>query len=238
MVAKKTNKKSPAKKRAQGRASIFLADFNTPEAPIGSIAPFCGAVTAAMESTGRWMLCDGRSLNRNEARFAPLFNAIGTAWGGDANPNFNIPDLRGRFLRGVDKDVSGVPTPAGSDGLIRDPERDGRAPANPDAANPANQGNRANNVGSMQNDAFQGHIHVDSGHSHPYKDIRQTDHQFADGGRDVRAMRDATDSDRVSSTVSANIGGPVQVAANIPLRIASAETRVKNAYVYWIIRYR
>ncbi len=184
------------------------------------------------------MLCDGRSLDMNDARYNPLFRAIGTAWGGDANPNFSIPDLRGRFLRGVDKNTAGVPTPPGGDGLIRDPDRDSRTPASPDAANPANQGNRANFVGSMQNDALQAHIHIDSGHSHPHKDTHQSDQQYANGGRDLWAMRDATTEDRTTSNANANIGGPAQIAANVPLRIANAETRVKNAYVYWIIRYR
>lgn len=44
-----------------------------------------------------WLPCNGVSLNKN--LFSDLFNAIGYTYGGSGN-NFNIPDLRGRFIRG------------------------------------------------------------------------------------------------------------------------------------------
>jgi microcystin-dependent protein len=73
-----------------------------PESPIGSIAAYAGPIDAAFESANGWMLCDGRSLNRTDPSFSPLFNQIGSSWGGDGVNAFNIPDLRGLFLRGVD----------------------------------------------------------------------------------------------------------------------------------------
>ncbi len=48
-----------------------------------------------------WMECDGKSLSRTI--FVELFNKIGTAFGaGDGISTFNIPDLRGEFIRGYD----------------------------------------------------------------------------------------------------------------------------------------
>lgn len=62
--------------------------------PTGMIAPFgMGAAP-----TG-WLACDGTAVSR--ATYAPLFTAIGTTWGvGDNATTFNVPDLRGGFLRG------------------------------------------------------------------------------------------------------------------------------------------
>lgn len=48
-----------------------------------------------------WMVCDGRAIDR--VQYANLFTAIGTTWGsGNGHSSFNIPDLRGRFVRGAD----------------------------------------------------------------------------------------------------------------------------------------
>jgi hypothetical protein len=57
-------------------------------------------------------LCDGRMLNKNTPKHQKLFNAIGTIHGGDANPNFQLPDYRGLFLRGVDHGASRDPEAA------------------------------------------------------------------------------------------------------------------------------
>ena len=75
------------------------------EAPIGSIVAYAGPIDREeFESTNSgWMLCDGRLLNRSDPALAALFTAIGFAWGGDGAGRFNLPDLRGYFLRGVDE---------------------------------------------------------------------------------------------------------------------------------------
>lgn len=46
-----------------------------------------------------WLLCDGRAVPR--ALYPDLFATIGETYGpGDASSTFNLPDFRGRFLRG------------------------------------------------------------------------------------------------------------------------------------------
>jgi microcystin-dependent protein len=48
-----------------------------------------------------FLKADGRAVSRSQ--FAALFAAIGTAYGaGNGTTTFNIPDLRGEFIRGVD----------------------------------------------------------------------------------------------------------------------------------------
>ena len=47
-----------------------------------------------------WLACDGSAVSRST--YANLFTAIGTTWGaGDGSSTFNVPDLRGAFLRGT-----------------------------------------------------------------------------------------------------------------------------------------
>lgn len=48
-----------------------------------------------------WIVCDGRALSRT--KYSNLFNVIGITFGsGDGSTTFNIPDLRGEFIRGYD----------------------------------------------------------------------------------------------------------------------------------------
>lgn len=52
-----------------------------------------------------WMICDGRELSRSD--YADLFAVIGTNFGvGNNVTTFNIPDYRGKFLRGLGGDSS------------------------------------------------------------------------------------------------------------------------------------
>lgn len=62
-----------------------------------------GAVTmhAANTAPTGWLECDGAAVSRTT--YAALFTAIGTTWGvGDGSTTFNVPDLRGEFVRGWD----------------------------------------------------------------------------------------------------------------------------------------
>ncbi|WP_175869335.1 phage tail protein [Bartonella gabonensis] len=48
-----------------------------------------------------WLLCDGKEYSRKS--YANLFAVLGETWGkGDGQTTFNVPDLRGMFLRGLD----------------------------------------------------------------------------------------------------------------------------------------
>lgn len=64
--------------------------------PTGAVMPF--AMNAA--PTG-WLACSGQAVSRTS--YADLFAAIGTTFGaGNGSTTFNLPDLRGEFVRGVD----------------------------------------------------------------------------------------------------------------------------------------
>lgn len=63
--------------------------------PAGTIYAY-GGTTVPTD----FLLCDGSAVSRTT--YAELFANIGTTWGvGDGSTTFNIPDLRGMFLRGA-----------------------------------------------------------------------------------------------------------------------------------------
>ena len=64
--------------------------------PAATVHAFAG--TSAPEG---WAMCDGSEVSRTD--YAALFAAIGTTYGvGDGSTTFNLPDMRGEFLRGLD----------------------------------------------------------------------------------------------------------------------------------------
>ena len=66
--------------------------------PTGVINPFAGSSAP----TG-WLLCFGQSLNATaNPEYAALWGVIGTTYGGSGITAFNVPDLRGRAVAGID----------------------------------------------------------------------------------------------------------------------------------------
>jgi microcystin-dependent protein len=74
---------------------------NLTGSPAGIIAPFAGT-----SAPSGWLACQGQAISRST--YASLFTAIGTTWGsGDGSTTFNLPDLRGMFLRGTGTNATG-----------------------------------------------------------------------------------------------------------------------------------
>jgi microcystin-dependent protein len=88
-------------------------------------------------------ICDNSTLAISS--YAKLNENLGGAWG-TSGGNINIPDLRGRFPRGVDG------------GIGNDPDRASRTAAN-------TGGNTGDTVGSVQGHAMQGHFHLVANHN-------------------------------------------------------------------------
>lgn len=104
--------------------------------PIGSVVAWAG-VPGTLPSG--WLLCDGAE--HPNAAYPDLAAAIGSAHGGDGATTFRLPDLRGRFLRGVDGGAGRDP-----DALARSQPQEG-------------VGNAGDAVGSVQSDQFGTHFH-------------------------------------------------------------------------------
>lgn len=63
--------------------------------PAGHVIAFAGT-----SAPSGYLTCDGSAVSRST--YSALFSAIGTTWGaGDGSTTFNLPDLRGAFLRGA-----------------------------------------------------------------------------------------------------------------------------------------
>ncbi len=126
----------------QGTGKILTSDANGLATwqmivPPGAVMAFAGASTNIPSG---WVICDGSQVSRTGAT-ANLFAAIGTAWGiGDGSTTFNLPDMRGNFLRGVDQTAN------------NDPDKGLRLATN--------GGNSGNNVGSKQDDQLESHNHT------------------------------------------------------------------------------
>lgn len=70
--------------------------------PVGSIFQMAFTPDSTWLSTNEYLICDGSTLNSTtDTQYADLYSAIGTTWGGSSASAFNIPDLKGSYLRGV-----------------------------------------------------------------------------------------------------------------------------------------
>jgi microcystin-dependent protein len=102
----------------------------------GSVVSYAGDLSLPINiqklKTAGWLLCDGSSYVQSD--YPDLFAAIGVANGGDS-ANFNVPDLRNRFIRGR----NGVASKGDPDVNSRIAARSGGA--------------TGNQVGSLQNSA-------------------------------------------------------------------------------------
>lgn len=79
----------------EDKLNLVAGSTNFSDAPVGAIFPFGGT-----DIPVSFLLCDGSAVSRTD--YEDLFNVIGTAFGtGDGSTTFNLPDLRGEFLRGA-----------------------------------------------------------------------------------------------------------------------------------------
>lgn len=82
--------------------AVNLGQMNTAIATASDSLHSIGDIKASVRSSnhGKWLLCNGQAINRNT--YADLFAIIGTNFGaGNGTTTFNVPDYRGKFLRGL-----------------------------------------------------------------------------------------------------------------------------------------
>lgn len=177
--------------------------------PAGTILPFGGPSTNI--PTG-YLPCDGREISSSE--YPALYAAISTAWGEGTGSNFRLPDLRGYFLRGVDN------------GRGADPEAASRTARN--------NGNSGDNVGSLQNDEVGAHSHTGTAeeageHQHdlpePVVNYKSGTNSNTNGGDGESRPISATEP-AGKHTHNLNIDNST-----------GKESRPKNAYVWFMIKY-
>lgn len=112
-----------------------------PGMPVGAVVAYAGPPTSVPDG---WALCDGHAVPRT-GDYAALHRVLSELHGvGDGINTFNLPDYRGRFLRGQDL------------GSMRDPDRMTRE--TPDPTRPAHTLS-PDAIGSVQGDALRAHAH-------------------------------------------------------------------------------
>jgi hypothetical protein len=188
--------------------------------PIGSVVAFAGEIPPP-----GWLICDGRPLSKSA--FDELFEVLRTTYGDGRDKanvrkgDFNLPDYRGQFLRGVDQGTEG-PSGTDPDTITRTGPR-------------GSQQNAGNHVGSYQSDATampRNGLTLETTGAH--------DHGLR---LEIDASRDPEKRDNCCGNTVANY--PPRIANYRSTREGDhthtvsggdRETRPKNVYVYWIIR--
>lgn len=174
--------------------------------PAGAIVPFAGPVDKIPDG---WLLCDGTAVRSSV--YANLFNAIGKSWGGDGD-YFNLPDLRGMFLRGVSGD-SGNDPDADDRGRLIDGDR----------------GNTGNKVGSYQEDAIR-NITGQTWAAHTKANLEEITNGAFTLGDPIGNYKAATTGSPKSAVLQFD-------ASKAPDVKTGSDNRPKNAYVNYIIKY-
>ena len=177
--------------------------------PVGTIIAWAGEAQSVPPG---WALCYGQSLKRG--RYPELFAAIGTSWGGQNSKRFNLPDLRGRFIRGAD---------AGSG---RDPDADKREASR--------LGGNETGVGSVQDDSFQNHSHWQQPHSHLVH-MHGGALKVTEQSMGPVVSRTHERPPEASHDAKAEIRGASKYGTSSPCKTGE-ETRPKNAGVSFIIK--
>ena len=229
---------------AQKKDSKMPQISNRIASPIGSIMPFAGneteIVSIWLEKQG-WKFCNGELLKQDD--YPELFLIVGHSHGGK-NDTFNLPDYRGRFLRGVD-----------TQDLKRDPDANKRIAMN-------SGGNKGRQVGSTQDWATalpsgnRRKITLKDGGKHNHSFAKDGSHNHDDdgynrllkytknGGGTVHTVDadhageepDLTNSKKIKSVGGHNHKFEEHKGHSHGLEGGANETRPENAYVNWIIK--
>jgi microcystin-dependent protein len=179
--------------------------------PTGSMMPF-----AATSAPDGWLLADGSSVSRST--YADLFAAIGTAYGTVDGNTFNLPDTRGKFLRGV------------AGGEVSDPDRASRIACNTGGAT-------GDNVGSCQSSELKSHGHADtfsanqSSHLHGIGRTSARANPGASGGSGLYMLEDSP-----TGTFNSNSTDPSITVSGSVTDAGGNESRPINIYVNYIIK--
>lgn len=209
-----------------GRRSIGAVPFAVVAqngVPVGSVQAYMGVSEFAPAG---WLYCDGRSYN--SADYPELAAALGAT-----GATFTVPDLRGRFLRGLN-DMDGV----------------GLASPRPASLVTYDQDDRR--LGDLQNHTLQSHQHgpgnlsgatnTTGNHSHTTQRwVGQNGTGNPDGSRDSVEAGHPGSYPRQSiynpaTTTNGNHSHSVTITAGQTAVFGNAETRPVNIAVKYIIK--
>jgi microcystin-dependent protein len=156
-----------------------------------------------------FLQCDGSTVSRTT--YSSLFSVIGTTFGiGDGSTTFEIPDLRGEFIRGWDN------------GAGNDPDSGSRTDSG--------DGTTGDNVGTKQSYKTEDHKHATPFSAGGTGNIGY-DSTGAFGTSATSFTRDKRDSN------AGDTGTNAAWLTNDTLESTSGETRPRNVYMMYCIKY-
>jgi microcystin-dependent protein len=149
--------------------------------PPGSVSAYAG-----INVPGGWLHCDGSAIDRTI--YADLFESIGTTYGnGDGVTTFNIPNLRGRNVIGLNSSETDFDVLGETGGAKRHTLTISEMPAHTHSIT----------------DVTHAHTATDSGHRHGY--VSQTGDQGTDNAFDSEIAADQTEYAQTTELGYANI---------------------------------
>ena len=186
-----------------------LLEHEKREFPTGLISAYMGAT----DPVG-WLICDGRAVSRTS--YPGLFSLLGVSYGvGDGIITFNLPDLRGSFLRGAGTNQSVSTNYVGP------------------------------NLNAFQTHATEKHAHTitDPGHRHTF-DTMNDDYNSTTGGYDTTPHTMLPSAANYDSGATQQWLNPIElgytgITINDSLTSGNSndhETRPFNCGVNWIIK--
>ena len=186
--------------------------------PVGTIMAFGGVLNKIPEG---WLLCDGTEYDGEDPLYEQLYETIGTNWGGSGTA-FNVPELRGNFVRGLDKESG------------NDPEAETRIAIK-------TGGNEGDKVGSYQADEIREQSHgftasasTTGAHAH-IVNFDQAGGVTSSGSDAVLRNLDGSSAGTIGSTYSG--GSHTHSFSGTTLNVGGVETRPENVSVAYIIKY-
>ena len=175
-------------------ASLFV--------PPGAVMPFASAVTPS-----GWLAANGAAVSRTT--YAALFSAIGTLYGiGDGITTFNLPDLRGYFVRGSGKNLDN--TESGAFGQKQ--------------------------LDAFKSHTHGGAITGNGGHSHTVGDIPIVSNNGSGGNSGSVAKNDGASTKSTGAKAPAVDGAHIH-GLTINLEGDLVETRPKNIALLYCIKF-
>lgn len=232
--------------------------------PAGTVVAFAGDINKIPEG---WVLCDGKVISRKDKYselFNTIGTAHGQ---GDGSTTFHLPDYRGLFLRGVLNDRSGLMDPSattrgsmntgGNTGnKVGSYQGDSFGEHSHNSGNLRNSSSYLSYNGSGTPDSryVSGTTQPDGDHSHNHPTHYTRQHLHPGNGFAV-IQADPSISQYNKSTQSAgshshsfsirlpnysfsiNTSIPAQTISGTTANQGGSETRPKNAYVNYIIKY-
>jgi microcystin-dependent protein len=184
--------------------------------PAGAISGFAGSAAAAADG---WLACDGMAYGMD--RFPNLGGMISYNYGGDGVSVFNVPDLRGQFLRGTSHSTG------------RDPDAAQRHALNTGGA-------AGDSTGSAQGYATArpaGLATASAGaHTHNISKVPHDDHHAAWGASGFAAFNCMVWTDAATTSTAAGdhthtvVGGDTETRpANVSLQLQIASDNLASA---------